>query len=85
MLFGLQLLDEGLELLVPDLRIERVAHLGADHALLVDDEGLGNARDAEVTIRSGSLSPRTGTGRFTPCKSARNPAYGRHRNAPNRK
>ena len=48
MLFGLQLLDEGLELLVPDLRIERVAHLGADHALLVDDEGLGNARDAEV-------------------------------------
>ena len=29
--------------------------------------------------------PRTGTGRFTPCKSARNPAYGRHRNAPNRK
>ena len=23
--------------------------------------------------------------RFTPCKSARNPAYGRHRNAPNRK
>ena len=24
-------------------------------------------------------------GRFTPCKSAPNPAYGRHRNAPNRK
>lgn len=31
------------------------------------------------------LIARTGTGRFTPCKSARNPAYGRHRNAPNRK
>ena len=31
------------------------------------------------------LIARTGTGRFTPCKSAQNPAYGRHRNAPNRK
>ena len=27
----------------------------------------------------------SGTGRFTPCKSAPNPVYGQHRNAPNRK
>ena len=39
----------------------------------------------QVHDSSVSLSPRTGTERFTPCKSARNPAYGRHRNAPNRK
>ena len=31
------------------------------------------------------LIARTGTERFMPCKSAPNPAYGRHRNAPNRK
>ena len=42
-------------------------------------------RNIRYTIRSVSLSPRTGTGRFMPCKSAPNPAYGQHRNAPNRK